>query len=77
MKINLIGVLQMSKPRRVKLAIRQFDTCDDYSWAVFYANDVSDLGGRMVQYGQADPIRAGMCRKEADNEKTNLEKYFR
>lgn len=67
----------MPKPRKVKLAVRRFEGDDTFSWAVFYANDVNNLRGQIVQYGDAEPILCGVGKQEADRYKTEMEKNFR
>lgn len=51
-----------------KLSLRKYDGDDDYSWAVFYADEIKGIRG-VVFYGQALPLVCGLSRDEASYHK--------
>lgn len=55
-----------TKPR--KYAVKKYDGDDQYSYALFYAEDVKGKGSTIL-YGEAKPICSGMSRTEANFEK--------
>ena len=57
----------------MKYSIKKFNGDDQYSWAVFRAQDVKGMRSPIF-YGQARPVMNGMSRSEAQYQKTCLEK---
>ena len=55
-----------------KLTLKKFDGDDQYSWAVFYADEVR--GKRSpIMYGEARPLIAGLSKTEAQQRKRRIE----
>ena len=58
---------------RKKYTIKKFNGDDQYSWAVFLAEDVRGMRSPIF-YGDAEPVINGLDRNEARYQKTRLEK---
>ena len=56
-----------------KYSIKKFNGDDQYSWAVFRAQDVKGMRSPIF-YGDARPVMSGMDRNEARYQKEYLEK---
>ena len=57
----------------MKFSIKKYNGDDQYSWAVFRAQDVKGLRSPIF-FGDATPVMSGMDRNEARYQKTRLEK---
>jgi hypothetical protein len=57
----------------MKFSIKKYNGDDQYSWAVFRAQDVKGMRSPIF-YGDARPVMSGMDRNEARYQKTRLEK---
>jgi hypothetical protein len=55
-----------------KVVVRRFNGDDDYSWAVFRAEDIKGITG-VVLYGDATPIVSGCSKTEAQAYKKDIE----
>ena len=55
-----------------KYTIKKFNGDDQYSWAVFRAQDVRGMRSPIF-YGQARPVVSGLSRSEAKYHKSQLE----
>ena len=55
-----------------KYTIKKFNGDDQYSWAVFRAQDVKGMRSPIF-YGQARPVVSGLDRSEARYHKRQLE----
>ena len=55
-----------------KYSIKKFNGDDQYSWAVFRAQDVKGMRSPIF-YGQARPVVSGLDRSEAQYHKRQLE----
>ena len=55
-----------------KYSIKKFNGDDQYSWAVFRAQDVRGMRSPIF-YGQARPVVSGLDRSEAQYHKRQLE----
>ena len=55
-----------------KYSIKKFNGDDQYSWAVFRAQDVKGMRSPIF-YGQARPVVSGLDRSEAQYLKRQLE----
>ena len=55
-----------------KYSIKKFNGDDQYSWAVFRAQDVKGMRSPIF-YGQARPVVSGRDRSEAQYHKRQLE----
>lgn len=55
-----------------KLTLKKFDGDDQYSWAVFYADEVRGMRSPIF-YGQARPLIACLGKAEATARKARLE----
>ena len=55
-----------------KYSIKKFNGDDQYSWAVFRAQDVKGMRSPIF-YGQARPVVSGLDRSEAQYRKRQLE----
>lgn len=56
----------------MKYSIKKFNGDDQYSWAVFRAQDVKGMRSPIF-YGQARPVVSGLDRSEAQYHKRQLE----
>ena len=56
----------------MKYTIKKFNGDDQYSWAVFRAQDVKGMRSPIF-YGQARPVVSGLDRSEARYHKRQLE----
>jgi hypothetical protein len=56
----------------MKYTIKKFNGDDQYSWAVFRAQDVKGMRSPIF-YGQARPVVSGLDRSEAQYHKRQLE----
>lgn len=56
----------------MKFTVKKFDGDDQYSWAVFRAQDVRGMRSPIF-YGQARPVVSGLSRSEAKYHKSQLE----
>ena len=56
----------------MKYSIKKFMGDDQYSWAVFRAQDVKGMRSPIF-YGQARPVVSGLDRSEAQYHKRQLE----
>jgi hypothetical protein len=56
-----------------KYSIKKFNGDDQYSWAVFRAEDVKGMRSPIF-YGDAEPVINGLDRSEARYQKECLEK---
>jgi hypothetical protein len=56
----------------MKFSIKKYNGDDQYSWAVFRAQDVKGLRSPIF-FGDATPVMSGMDRNEARYQKTRLE----
>ena len=57
---------------KTKYSIKKFNGDDQYSWAVFLAQDVRGMRSPIF-YGQARPIVSGLTRADAKYHKRQLE----
>jgi|TARA_R110002126_G_scaffold122035_3_gene263641 hypothetical protein len=57
----------------MKYSVKKFNGDDQYSWAVFRAQDVKGMRSPIF-YGQASPVMSGMSRSSAQYQKKILEK---
>ena len=57
----------------MKFSIKKYNGDDQYSWAVFRAQDVKGMRSPIF-YADAEPMMSGMDRNEARYQKTRLEK---
>ena len=56
----------------MKYSIKKFNGDDQYSWAVFRAQDVKGMRSPIF-YGQALPVVSGLTRSDAQYHKKSLE----
>ena len=56
----------------MKYSIKKFNGDDQYSWAVFRAQDVKGMRSPIF-FGDARPVVSGLCRREAQHHKRQLE----
>ena len=56
----------------MKYSIKKFNGDDQYSWAVFRAQDVKGMRSPIF-YGQARPVVSGLTRSDAQYHKKSLE----
>ena len=56
----------------MKYSIKKFNGDDQYSWAVFRAQDVKGMRSPIF-YGQARPVMSGLTRSDAQYHKKSLE----
>ena len=56
----------------MKYSIKKFNGDDQYSWAVFRAQDVKGMRSPIF-YGQARPVMSGLSRSDAQYHKRQLE----
>jgi hypothetical protein len=56
----------------MKYSIKKFNGDDQYSWAVFRAQDVKGMRSPIF-YGQARPVVSGLSRSDAQYHKKSLE----
>ena len=57
---------------KIKYTIKKFNGDDQYSWAVFRAQDVKGMRSPIF-YGQAKPVVSGCSRMEANGYKRRFE----
>ena len=57
---------------KTKYTIKKFNGDDQYSWAVFRAQDVKGMRSPIF-YGQARPVVSGLTRSDAQYHKKSLE----
>ena len=55
-----------------KYSIKKFNGDDQYSWAVFRAQDVKGMRSPIF-FGDARPVMSGLTRSDAQYHKKNLE----
>jgi hypothetical protein len=53
--------------------IKKYNGDDQYSWAVFYKDDVRGIRGNVVFAGQAKPIISGESKRSAEWHRNKLE----
>lgn len=56
----------------MKFTVKKFDGNDQYSWAVFRAQDVKGMRSPIF-WGQARPVVSGLSRADAQYHKRQLE----
>ncbi len=56
----------------MRYSIKKFNGDDQYSWAVFRAQDVKGMRSPIF-YGQARPVVSGLTRSDAQYHKKSLE----
>jgi hypothetical protein len=56
----------------MKFTVKKFDGNDQYSWAVFRAQDVKGMRSPIF-WGQARPVVSGLSRSDAQYHKRQLE----
>ena len=57
---------------KIKYTIKKFNGDDQYSWAVFRAQDVKGMRSPIF-YGDAQPVMSGLTRADAQYHKKCLE----
>ena len=55
-----------------KFSIKKYNGDDQYSWAVFYAQEVKGMRSP-IMFGQARPVMSGLTRADAQYHKKSLE----
>ena len=55
-----------------KFSIKKYNGDDQYSWAVFYAQEVKGMRSPIF-YGDARPVMSGLTRADAQYHKKSLE----